>query len=149
MKWGIRRYQNEDGSLTPAGKKRYSDEYKKESQRAMDDLQKSYGKMQVDSWNKAADAMNNGEFDKYDKRQKKKYGENYSERDGYVEGANKLFNKHYTKILNQSLDDFYSSNEHMKKAKALVDKYGMLDWDDLAKNNSQQIDEVRKAAGRK
>ena len=24
MKWGIRRYQNEDGSLTPAGKKRYA-----------------------------------------------------------------------------------------------------------------------------
>lgn len=26
MKWGIRRYQNKDGSLTPAGKKRYDDE---------------------------------------------------------------------------------------------------------------------------
>ncbi len=25
MKWGVRRYQNEDGSLTPAGKKRYVD----------------------------------------------------------------------------------------------------------------------------
>ncbi len=25
MKWGIRRYQNEDGSLTPAGKARYND----------------------------------------------------------------------------------------------------------------------------
>ena len=25
MKWGIRRYQNEDGSLTPAGKARYDD----------------------------------------------------------------------------------------------------------------------------
>lgn len=24
MRWGIRRYQNDDGSLTPAGKKRYS-----------------------------------------------------------------------------------------------------------------------------
>lgn len=24
QRWGIRRYQNEDGSLTPAGKKRYS-----------------------------------------------------------------------------------------------------------------------------
>lgn len=24
MKWGVRRYQNADGSLTPAGKKRYS-----------------------------------------------------------------------------------------------------------------------------
>ena len=26
MKWGVRRYQNKDGSLTPAGKKRYSNE---------------------------------------------------------------------------------------------------------------------------
>lgn len=24
MRWGVRRYQNEDGTLTPAGKKRYS-----------------------------------------------------------------------------------------------------------------------------
>lgn len=26
QKWGIRRYQNEDGSLTPAGKKRYAED---------------------------------------------------------------------------------------------------------------------------
>ena len=26
MKWGIRRYQRKDGSLTPEGKKRYSDD---------------------------------------------------------------------------------------------------------------------------
>lgn len=26
QKWGIRRYQNKDGSLTPAGKKRYADD---------------------------------------------------------------------------------------------------------------------------
>lgn len=26
MKWGVRRYQNSDGSLTPAGRKRYSDD---------------------------------------------------------------------------------------------------------------------------
>ena len=25
MKWGVRRYQNKDGSLTPAGKKRYAE----------------------------------------------------------------------------------------------------------------------------
>lgn len=29
MRWGIRRYQNKDGSLTPAGKKRYDREMKK------------------------------------------------------------------------------------------------------------------------
>ncbi len=28
MKWGVRRYQNKDGSLTAAGKKRYSDDGK-------------------------------------------------------------------------------------------------------------------------
>ena len=32
MKWGVRRYQNKDGSLTPAGRKRYAEpheDYKK------------------------------------------------------------------------------------------------------------------------
>ena len=28
MKWGVRRYQNEDGTLTTAGKKKYYDDYK-------------------------------------------------------------------------------------------------------------------------
>lgn len=31
MKWGVRRYQNKDGSLTPAGKKRYNDDIAKQS----------------------------------------------------------------------------------------------------------------------
>ena len=31
MKWGVRRYQNPDGSLTPAGKKRYSDSGQQDS----------------------------------------------------------------------------------------------------------------------
>ena len=30
MKWGVRRYQNADGSLTPAGKKRQEKQFKKE-----------------------------------------------------------------------------------------------------------------------
>ena len=30
MKWGVRRYRNHDGSLTPAGKKRYSSDSKVE-----------------------------------------------------------------------------------------------------------------------
>ena len=35
QKWGVRRYQNKDGSLTPAGKKRYSP-----PPRMLDDLNK-------------------------------------------------------------------------------------------------------------
>ena len=29
QKWGVRRYQNEDGSLTPAGRKRLNEQVKK------------------------------------------------------------------------------------------------------------------------
>ena len=29
MKWGVRRYQNEDGTLTPAGRKRIEKKYQK------------------------------------------------------------------------------------------------------------------------
>lgn len=33
MKWGVRRFQNKDGSLTPEGQKRYSDEqYRRDEQ---------------------------------------------------------------------------------------------------------------------
>ena len=31
QKWGIRRYQNEDGTLTPEGKRRYYEQYKNEA----------------------------------------------------------------------------------------------------------------------
>lgn len=39
MKWGIRRYQNADGSLTPEGKKRARQEYKEDNRNAF-----KYGK---------------------------------------------------------------------------------------------------------
>lgn len=41
MKWGVRRYQNKDGTRTAAGKKRYAENYS-EAQRERDDL--VYGK---------------------------------------------------------------------------------------------------------
>lgn len=39
MKWGRRRYQNKDGSLTPAGKKRYADQH--------DDYRKAHDRKKV------------------------------------------------------------------------------------------------------
>lgn len=33
MKWGVRRYQNKDGSLTPAGRKRYDDDFDNDADR--------------------------------------------------------------------------------------------------------------------
>lgn len=39
MKWGVRRYQNSDGSLTPAGKKRYSDSDQQDSAKSLSDAE--------------------------------------------------------------------------------------------------------------
>lgn len=52
MKWGVRRYQNKDGSLTPAGKKRYDREadaggYKKENESGQRYKTSKKGKVQT------------------------------------------------------------------------------------------------------
>lgn len=49
QKWGVRRFQNEDGTLTAAGKRRYADNYS-DSQRKRDE--KLYGRKAVDRINK-------------------------------------------------------------------------------------------------
>lgn len=36
MKWGVRRYQNKDGTLTPAGKKRYNSNFESEAKSMSD-----------------------------------------------------------------------------------------------------------------
>lgn len=36
MKWGVRRYQNPDGSLTAAGKKKAKQEYKEDNEKAFE-----------------------------------------------------------------------------------------------------------------
>lgn len=48
MKWGVRRYQNKDGSLTPRGKKRYEAELKKvrEQERVLKNRQATRAKIE-------------------------------------------------------------------------------------------------------
>lgn len=42
MKWGVRRYQNEDGTLTEEGKKRYQDQPEQEESKKKQDPQEKY-----------------------------------------------------------------------------------------------------------
>ena len=70
MKWGVRRYQNSDGSLTPDGEKRYyrkdgsptraGKRYEKTTdqgklRKRTREFERGYGKKAVDLYNKAAD----------------------------------------------------------------------------------------------
>ena len=55
MKWGVRRYQNKDGTLTPAGKRRYADD---PTAKAAVDTAKKNVKKQMPSIPKAANEYN-------------------------------------------------------------------------------------------
>ena len=197
MKWGVRRYQNPDGSLTKAGMRRYKDkspyevttsdgdtfrvskgsknnyntkhskvtktwgqhyreiddakakkriskQYAKEQAKGDEALRKSYNRMYVDAYNKAADKMNSGGIDRYNRSQEKKYGEDYAKRSGYENDYIKMFNKEVSKNLSKSMYEFTKSNSNYKKATELVKKYDMLSWDELAKSNSEGMNAIRK-----
>lgn len=149
MKWGVRRYQNPDGTLTDKGKKRYSEEYKKYSVQATEDLAKNHTSRYVDAYNKAANDMNNGLIDKYNKDYAKKLGSkaknhDYESDEEYNRGYEALFSEHLTKHYNKATVKEMMNNSNYQKAKELCDKYNMTSFDELAKSNEDAIREMSK-----
>ena len=97
----------------------------------------------MESYNKAANKMNNGEIDKFNKAQEKKYGKDFANREGYMDDCMDIFDKEFSNFMNQTLLDFYESNESYKKGQDLVKQYDMEKWDDLVKTNEAGIRELR------
>lgn len=143
MKWGVRRYQNKDGSLTAAGQRKISKEYKKSAVKVSKKLYRNQNKMTTNAYNRAVSRMNNGELDRFNEAQKKKYGKNFSKRMEYRDDYNKAFNDLFADEFNVSLNNFYSNDQDVKKGKALIEKYGMTSWDELARTNDMAMKEVQ------
>lgn len=138
MKWGVRRYQNKDGSLTSAGKKKVSKEYKKLNTKAIKNVEKTAQKRYVDAYNQTADEYNNGkiaEFNKKNNPKDPKYEEKYFEK----------FNKDLTDRYNKMLLVDLEKDVNFKKGKALCDKYAMVTFDDLARDNEEILRYVKKS----
>lgn len=145
MKWGVRRYQQPDGYLTSAGKKRISKKYKKASIAGDKALAKRYNSIYFNSYNKTADRMNKGGIEQFNQAQEKKYGKNYTQRSGYRSDYAAMVKKELNTTMCKSMLDFRLSNKHYQKADALVKEYGMTKWDDLARSNQEGIDQIRKS----
>ena len=145
MKWGVRRYRNDDGSLTDFGKKRIAKKYDKEISKVNRKLQKQYNSMYIHSYNKAANDMNNGEIEKFNANQRKKYGDNFANRDGYISDYSKLFNTRVAKYMDTSLNNFYKNDKNFQRSEKLINEYGMTEWHELARKNSVEIDDLRRA----
>lgn len=77
------------------------------------------------------------------KLRRKKYGKNFSKRMEYRDDYNKAFDDLFADEFNVSLNNFYSNDRDVKKGKALIEKYGMTSWDELARTNDMAIKEVQ------
>lgn len=102
MKWGVRRYQNKDGSLTPAGQKRYN----KEAER----LRKEEAKVKAEKKVLANKQKTQAKFDRLDKRRQKLEAE---------KEAIKAMKKKGKKGEDNTDDTFVEETVEQKKARLL------------------------------
>lgn len=136
MKWGVRRYQNKDGTLTDKGKKRYSDEYKKEMIKYQKDSLATARSLNVAAYNKTADEYNNGKI--------KKFNETHdSKSPTYMDDYAKQFEQDYRRNFDKMKLHEMENNKHYQKAKKICDKYGLLEFDELAQKNDKWITDLR------
>ena len=137
MKWGKRKYDGH--TLTDKEKKGISKEYLSNMTKVTNKIKKQEIDVHVKAYNKAANDMNNGGIDKFNKQQEKKHGSNYMNRNDYENDYMKIFDKTYAKHRNELVSEMFKKDKNFKKGQELVNKYKMLEWDKLAKDNQQFI----------
>lgn len=131
MKWGVRRYQNPDGSLTDAGRRHYSKQYKRLSQKTM--LRISGGRKArqryVDATNHVISEMSKTP-QKYKSWSQEKLAQHTLHR----------VNEEY----NHRVVDDIIADKYYQQAKALVDRYDMTSWDSFAAENEAAVSKYRR-----
>ena len=97
MKWGIRRFRNKNGSLTPAGKKKEQKEVNKE-------IVKRNTGLLIKSNNYAADRINGEWLEKFNKKWSKAFEdyEDWQDSPNYSKYENEYINN-LSLLMNQSL----------------------------------------------
>lgn len=91
-------------------------------------LKRNSNRIAMNAHNRAANYMNTGGVDTFNKSQERKYGKNFYKRDGYAGDYQKAFSKKYDSYLQEETKNFRKTNRNYKK-------YDMGNWDDKAKAN--------------
>ena len=137
QRWGVRRYQRPDGSLTPEGKKRASKIYSDYYTKGTDDLRKAQSEIIRKSKEDA-----NKAYDDVQDRVLEKYNHELTDRQ-----AIKLFN-----VIDEAYDlqlssskvkhtaDFVKNNENFQQALKIAKTYRMDEWDKLASSTKKQLE---------
>lgn len=153
MKWGIRRYQNEDGSLTPAGKERYSEAIDAQDSKYYSKREKRSGNRYLIKLSKKGIHGDDLTWQQY--RASKKHGYNVSEKKDPAKGKKKKLD---IKKLTDQFDNATSEDSNTEAEKLfndVLDKYGDTYWsakdseNKYASESFKKIDKEYRAARKK
>lgn len=126
QKWGVRRFQNPDGTLTEEGKKRYQKKYNKIIQKSAKKVNANYNTRYVNAYNMAARDMNNGGIEKFNRDWKRKHGNDLGE--AYENAYMNQFSDLVARYLDKLTRDEVVNDSNYIKAEKLADeierKYG-------------------------
>jgi len=138
QRWGVRRFQNKDGSLTEAGKKHYTDQYTKEMKKYEADSRKNRQRLNMAAYNKTADEYNAYKIAEYNSKHKPTDPD-------YVENYYKQFEHDYHTNYDNMLLSELKNNKHYKKAEALVNKYKDLTATEIVTKNRAFVNDLENA----
>ena len=137
MKWGVRRYQKKDGSLTPAGKKRYSDDPSIQALKSDTSAAKKTAKSAAKAYTKAANKAsymptkkNNEEVEKALKAYEKSNAAYKNSKLKYDT------NKEIARIKDKGIE-FENKSKHRLKLEEQYKKLGMTDEEAQAAANKR------------
>lgn len=141
QKWGVRRYQNEDGTLTEAGKKRYINSYGEENHQKMaKDYQKSLNTSEYRMGKvKSNMPKYENEINNYKNKLNKLETKGLKESSKYDKISNKL------NIANTKLSDLESTvNEHKAEIDSFLKTIGLtniadVNYKDVKRDYTKQV----------
>ena len=154
MKWGVRRYQNPDGSLTPAGKKRYTNSDGTLNKKGEKFYSKETARLKAESERLANEKKTAAKFAKLDQMRKKnsdlkdeidgKKTETDSKSDSKV-STRKLPKEHdVSSLTTKEIQDYNTRMQTEENFKQLLEKRGYKVSLDQKTEIDQRIDDLNK-----
>ena len=107
QRWGVRRFQKKDGSLTPAGKKRYNDdEYDEERERLEQEVAARRGVKYVRKTKKEREAED-AENERQEKERRSREDAAYKRTEGKMKEIDKKLQAKYDFNSSEDVDKYY------------------------------------------
>ena len=137
QRWGVRRYQRPDGSLTREGKRRASSIYQNYYTKGSDELKKAQSEINRKATKDSLKAYNDT-MDRFNK----KFGNELSEK-MFIKAANDVGEAEDLQLSASKVKytaDFVKNNENFQQALKIAKTYKMDKWDKLASSTQKQLE---------